>query len=104
MIKHIALIKFKKGTSEDKIKELILGMGKLRKADPQIKTFTWGTNRSSLGDSQGYTHLFEMEFANEQEINEYLKTKDHEKASDAFIPYLEGGLNSVITFDYETKK
>lgn len=104
MIRHISLIKFKNGLSEDETRELILGMGKLRETHPEMLSFTWGKNRSKLGDSKGYTHCFEMEFADEQALNAYLKTKEHEKASDAFIPYLEGGLDSVVVFDYEAKR
>ncbi|MDD5234413.1 MAG: Dabb family protein [Syntrophales bacterium] len=42
MLKHIVLMKFKPGTTEDQIRDLEKGLGGLPAVIPEIKEFTFG--------------------------------------------------------------
>lgn len=101
MIRHIVLIKFKSGVSDEKIDQLLLQMSKTKDSFPKMRSFSWGKNCTKEPYNSGYSHCFEMEFDNENDIEHYLKSEAQERATDEFIPYLEDGLNSVIIFDYK---
>ena len=61
-VKHIALLKFKDGTSEEQISKFFEDILDLSESIPGIDDYVSGTNCSNEGKSQNLTHGFIMTF------------------------------------------
>ncbi len=96
-IKHIALLKFKEGTSEDQISELFDQMLDLSESVDGIEVYVSGPNNSSEGLNQGYSHAFVMTFKNSEVRDAYLAHPEHEKWKQTNMPVID----SVVVFDFE---
>jgi hypothetical protein len=96
-VKHIALVKFKSGTSEQKIKELFEALEQLKKSIPGILDYCDGINSSPEGLEQGFTHGFIMTFKDAAARDAYLPHPEHERVKARILPYVE----SAIIFDFD---
>ena len=96
-VKHIALIKFKAGTTESKIEALMGEIKKLRKLIPGLVDYIGGTYSSPEGMNQGFTHGFIMTFKDAAARDAYLPHSEHERVKALVLPYVE----SVVVFDFE---
>jgi hypothetical protein len=96
-IKHIALFKFKEGTSEDQINDLFNGVLDLTENIEGIEDYVSGANNSPEGLNQGYTHAFVMTLADAAARDAYLVHPEHEKIKALILPLAE----SVLAFDFE---
>jgi hypothetical protein len=96
MLKHIALVKFKAGTSDNKIEELFLEIQRLKDRIPGIVDFTWGKNNSPEGLDQGFTHGFVMTMKDAAARDAYLPHPEHERVKAIVLPFVE----SVVVFDF----
>jgi hypothetical protein len=96
-LKHVAIVKFKPGTSDEQITRSFEAIGKLRDVVPGILDYSWGANNSPEGLNQGFTHAFVMTFKNAAARDAYLPHPAHEKVKQLVLPHVE----SVIVFDYE---
>ena len=98
-IQHIAFLRFKPGTSEEKLKEIFACLGKLPEVIPGIVSFSAGKNTSRQGLDQGYTHAFTMVFENNAARERYLPHPEHQKFEAITLPHLAG--LAVIDYDLE---
>jgi hypothetical protein len=96
-VKHIALIKFKDGTSEEQINKLFDDLLDLSENVEGIEDYVSGPNMSPEGKSNGYTHGFIMTFANAAARDTYLGHAEHQKFQENAAPVVE----SVVVCDFE---
>jgi hypothetical protein len=96
-LKHIAIAKFKPGTSDHQIADFFEAIGRIRELVPGILDYSWGVNNSTEGLSQGFTHAFVMTFEDAATREAYLRHPAHEKAKNGILPFIE----AVAVFDYD---
>src|SRR5687768_10028308 len=59
---HVVNLKFKQGTSKERIKEVEDAFVGLKDKNPRIAAMTWGTNVSPEKHDKGFTHCFVLVF------------------------------------------
>jgi hypothetical protein len=96
-IKHIALFKFKEGTSEEQINQLFDDILDITENIEVIEDYVAGENNSPEGLNQGYTQGIVMQFADAAARDTYLTHPEHEKIKGLILPHTE----SVLVFDFE---
>ena len=96
-IKHVALIKFKEGTTEDQIQKAFEELMDLSESVPAVEDYVAGPNNSPEGLNKGYTHGFVMTFTDAAARDAYLTHADHERVKAAVLPLVE----DVLVFDFE---
>lgn len=99
--KHVVLVRLKPETTPAKISEIFQTLGNLRDRIPGLLDFTHGPYSSPEGLNQGFTHGFIMTFASEAARNDYLAHPEHDAVKNLIIPWLDGGLNGVVAFDWQ---
>lgn len=96
-VKHIALLKFKDGTSQEQIDKVFEDLMDLSETIPGIEDYVSGPNNSPEGKDQGFTHGFVMTFENSTARDAYLPHPDHQKFQTAALPLID----SIAVFDFE---
>lgn len=96
-VKHIALLKFKDGTSEDEITRIFDELMDISENIPGIEDYVYGPNSSPEGLSDGFTHAFVMTFSDATARDAYLPHPDHEKFKQGAIPHID----KVMVVDFE---
>ncbi len=96
-IKHIVLLKFRKGTPAAQVKTIFQDLESLKDVIPGILDFAGGPYSSHEGLSQGYTHGFVMTFDSAASRDTYLPHPKHEKVKNTILPLVDG----VVAFDFE---
>ena len=96
-IKHVALIKFKEGTTEEQIQKAFEELMDLSESVPDVEDYVAGPNNSPEGLNKGYTHGFVMTFTDAAARDAYLTHPDHERVKAAVLPQVE----DVLVFDFE---
>ncbi len=96
-IKHIVLLKFKKGTPAVQVKKIFQDLENLRHVIPGILDFAGGPYSSHEGLNQGYTHGFVMTLDSAASRDAYLPHPKHEKVKNAILPLVD----AVVAFDFE---
>lgn len=96
-VKHVVLLKFKPGVSEEQAQAAIEAVRGLEGVIGGIEDFLAGTYSSPEGLNQGYTHGFIMTFESAEARNGYLDHPEHERVKNGFFPLLDG----AIAFDFE---
>jgi len=96
-IKHIALLKFKEGTAQDYVDQVLNQLLELSESIEGIEDYVCGTNNSSEGLSQGFTHGFVMTFGDAGARDAYVAHPEHKKFTAGVLPSIE----SVVVFDFE---
>lgn len=74
MLKHIVLMKFKPGTTEDQIRDLEKGLGGLPAVIPEIKEFTFGRD---LRPEKIYDFALVSSFVDFAALGRYRPHPDH---------------------------
>ena len=96
-VKHIGLIKFKEGTSEEQINNLFDQLLELTENIDGIQDYVSGPNTSTEGFNQGLTHGFIMTFTDAAALSAYLPHPEHQRFKELILPLTE----SVVIFDFE---
>jgi len=96
-VKHIVLLKFKEGTTEEQITKFFEGLLDLSETVPGIDDYVSGINCSTEGYSQGMTHGFIMTFSNVAARDAYVVHPEHERVKAMLLTMAE----SVLAFDFE---
>jgi quinol monooxygenase YgiN len=96
-IKHIALFKFKEGTSEEQVQKVLDELMELSENVPGIEDYVAGLNNSPEGLNKGYTHGFVMTFTDAAARDAYLPHPEHERIKTEVLPLIE----DVAIFDFE---
>lgn len=95
-VKHIVLLKFKDGTSDEQIGKFFEDVLDLSETVPGIDDYVSGTNCSPEGKTLGMTHGFIMTFTDVAARDAYIAHPEHERLSMAL-----GVVESVLIFDFE---
>lgn len=96
-IKHVALIKFKEGTTEDQVQKAFDELMDLSESVPGVEDYVAGPNNSPEGLNKGYTHGFVMTFTDAASRDAYLPHPDHERVKASVLPLVD----DVLVFDFE---
>ena len=96
-VKHVVLLKFKPGTTDDQIQSTFDTIKELKELLPGIEEFIGGPYSSPEGLNQGYTHGIIMTFADVASRDAYLPHAEHDRVKNLIFPLLD----SVIAFDFE---
>jgi hypothetical protein len=96
-VKHIVLLKFKEGTTEEQITKFFEDVLELSETVPGIDDYVSGTNCSPEGSHQGMTHGFIMTFSDVAARDTYIVHPEHERFKTMAMPMVE----IVLVFDFE---
>jgi len=96
-VKHIVLLKFKEGTTEEQITKFFEDALDLSETVPGIDDYVSGSNCSAETLNQGLTHGFIMTFSDVTARDAYLVHPEHEKFKTMAMPLVE----SLLIFDFE---
>jgi hypothetical protein len=95
-VRHVALFKFKEGTTPEQVKSVEEGLQQLPKKIDAIKSFEWGTNNSPEKLNDGYTLALYATFADAAGRDAYLPHPAHKEFGQLLKPYRD----AVTVFDY----
>src|SRR5438094_9945883 len=96
-VKHVALMKFKDGTTPEQIDQAFDQLLELSESIDGIEDYVSGANNSPENLNQGFTHGFVMTFKDAGARDAYLGHPDHDRVKAAVLPNIE----SVLIFDFE---
>jgi UDP-N-acetyl-D-mannosaminuronate dehydrogenase len=96
-VKHIVLLKFKDGTTEEQTSKFFDDLLDLSESISGIDDYVSGFNNSPEERAQGLTHGFIMTFADAAARDAYVVHPDHEKFKNAALEMVE----DVVIFDFE---
>jgi hypothetical protein len=96
-VKHVALLKFKEGTSPEQIDEVFNQLLDVSENVPGIDDYVAGPNNSPEGLSEGFTHGFVMTFHDAAARDAYLTNPDHQRFTSAALPVID----KIVVFDFE---
>lgn len=95
-IRHLVLLKFKASVTPAEIQGIEAGFVDLRSKISAVQSLEWGTNNSPEGLDKGFTHCFNLTFADDAARAVYLPHPDHL----AFVEILKPTLDDVLVLDY----
>jgi len=98
-LRHVVFFKFKPGTDDAKLKEIVDAFRALPSQIDAIKDFEWGTDVGVENLSKGFTHCFLVTFADEKGRDAYLPHPAHQ----AFVTLLKPHLDDVCVVDFWSK-
>ena len=100
MLRHIVLFKFKDDAAPSDVKKVEDAFRQLPKKIDTIQDFEWGTDNSPEMLAQGFTHCFQVTFADEEGRATYLPHPAHKE----FVEILKPHLDKVLVIDYFAKE
>jgi hypothetical protein len=96
-VKHIVLVKFKDGTSEEQITQLFDELLDSTEVIPGIEDYVSGAHSSPENLNHGYTHGFIMTFADASARDSFLPHPENERVKALMTPHVD----SMIVVDFE---
>lgn len=95
-IRHLVLLKFKATVTAPEIQAIEAEFAGLRSKISAVQSLEWGTNNSPEGLAKGFTHCFNLTFADDAGRAAYLPHPAHL----AFVDVLKPALEDVLVLDY----
>ena len=95
MLKHVVLLKFKKGASESAIAEIEKGLGELPDIIPEIMEFLFG--RDVLRSERSYDFALVSEFENIEAMQRYQVHPAHQKV----VAKIKEVCDSLVVVDFQ---
>ena len=95
-IRHLVLLKFKADTAPAQLQAIEAAFAALASKISAVQSLEWGTNNSPEGLAKGFTHCFNLAFADEAARATYLPHPEHL----AFVEQLKPALDDVLVLDY----
>jgi hypothetical protein len=102
MITHAVLFKIRADVPEDQIDTVFTELRDLKDKIPGILSFEGGSYSSDEGLNKGFTHGFVMTFPDASARDAYLPHPEHEVVKGHVLEVLDGGLDGVVAFDFES--
>lgn len=96
MVRHILLVKFKEGTSEQDLTLLEQAFYQMQSDIPVIKGVEFGENNNPEGLDKGFTHAVLVTFDDLAGRDAYLIHAKHDAFKTLFVPMIQ----DIIVFDY----
>jgi hypothetical protein len=101
MIHHLVLFRFRGDLPPEAVPAMFAELWTLPERIDGITDLRGGPDCSREGLSKGFTHGFCMTFRDAAARDAYLPHPEHQRVVDLLLPMLEGGLDGVITFDFD---
>jgi hypothetical protein len=95
-LRHLVLLKFKADTPPAQLQALEGAFAALADQISAVQSLEWGINNSPEGLDKGFTHCFNLTFADEAARAAYLPHPVHL----AFVEQLKPALDDVLVLDY----
>ena len=95
-IRHLVLLRFNAAATAAQVQETALAFVELRSKISAVQSLEWGTNNSPEALDKGFTHCFNLTFADAAARAIYLPHPEHL----AFVELLRPLLDDVLVFDY----
>jgi len=102
MITHAVLLRVKPSVPKDEVERVFAALAGLGRRIPGLESFAGGAYFSPEGMNKGFTHGFVMTFADAAARDAYLPHPEHEKVKAQVLEILDGGLDGVVAFDFES--
>ena len=102
MITHMVLFKIRSDVPQEQIDRVFDELSALRGKIPGVLSFAGGPYSSHEGLNRGFTHGFSMKFTDAAARDEYLPHPEHNKVKGHVLEVLDGGLDGVLAFDFES--
>lgn len=102
MITHMVLLKVRSDVPAKSVRAVFEAIGATRAKIPGITGFAWGPYASPEGLQRGYTHGFCMTFTDAAARDDYLPHPVHEAVKERVLEILDGGVDGVCAFDFES--
>ena len=96
VLRHVVIFKFREGTSDERIAEIMDAFAALKEKIPQIQSLEWGVNNSPEQLNKGFTHCVLITFLSEADRDSYLPHPDHK----AFGEFLGSDVVDALVVDY----
>ncbi|MCA9216828.1 MAG: Dabb family protein [Planctomycetales bacterium] len=96
VLRHAVFFKFNETSTDEDIQNVVDAFASLPTKIPEIIGFQYGTNNSSEGFDDGFTHCFLLTFKDEAGREVYLPHADHKAFGDVLRPHMAG----VFVIDY----
>ena len=96
VLRHAVFFKFKDDASPEAVAKVVTSFDALPKKIDSIKDYQAGTNISTAGFDDGFTHCFLLTFADDAGRAKYLPHPDHKAFGDGLRPILD----KVFVVDY----
>jgi len=103
MIQHLVLLKIRRDVPKKQVDALFELLAGMKKVMPGLASFAGGPYSSPEGLHKGFTHGFAMTFENAQARDGYLTHPEHVKIKERVLAVLDGGLDGVVAFDFESE-
>jgi hypothetical protein len=100
VLRHVVLFKFKDGTTDKQVAEVVAAFKALPAKIGAIKGFEYGTDVSVENRAQGFTHCFLVTFADEAGRDAYLPHPAHKEFGTLVGPLLD----QVLVVDYRAQR
>lgn len=99
MIRHIVLIKFQAGVSEETISALFQELRKIETQVPGILDIKSGRSESPEKIERGYMHGFVVDFLDWDALQNYQDHPDHKALGAKLVENAVGGLDGILVLD-----
>ena len=96
-VKHIALVKFKEGTTPEQIDGIFDQLLEVTENVDGIEDYVSGANSSPENLNKGFTHAFSVTFHDAAARDAYLAHPEHQKLTTNFLPLVD----DIIVVDFE---
>ena len=95
-LRHLVLLKFKASVSPSEIAHIETEFTALKGKIDVVQALEWGTNNSPEGLAKGFSHCFQLTFADAAGRAAYLPHAAHLD----FVEVLKPTLDDVLVLDY----
>lgn len=99
MIRHIVLIRFRSGITEEHIESLFAEIAALQPRIPGMVNVASGRSLELEKLEKGFRHGFIVDFENAAALEAYQKNEDHRRTGAKLVEATEGGLEGILVFD-----
>ena len=99
MIRHIVLVKFQAGFSEEAISALFGELDTIRQKVPGILGITAGRSESPEKIERGYMHGFVVDFEDWDALDRYQNHPDHKALGGQLVANAVGGIDGILVLD-----
>ena len=99
-LRHVVLFKFKSDATKEQIQEIVAAFQALPKKIDGITGFEYGTDVSTEGLAEGFTHCFLVTFKDSKSRDVYLPHAAHKEFVALALPKVE----KVLVVDYFARK
>ncbi|HVR34440.1 MAG TPA: Dabb family protein [Methylomirabilota bacterium] len=96
-VKHVGLIKFKEGTTEEQIDQLFDEVLDLTEAVDGIEDYVAGANNSPESMNNGFTHGYVMTFTEPANRDAFVQHAEHSRVKGRLLDHAD----AYVVLDFE---